>query len=94
MAETPEQKYRRLGLAAPQGQAPDAAQYRQALATARARARATAAQALPAGGPPPAPEALAAYEQALARCLDLTLLGVELARSHGPAFLPGPDEAP
>ena len=35
---------------------------------------------------------LAAYEAALLLCMDLTLLGLELARRHGPAYLPLPGQ--
>jgi hypothetical protein len=76
-----------------EGQRPDPAQLREALAQARAQARALAAGLDLRGREPANPAGLPAYEEALRLCLDLTQLGVELTRRHGPEFLPAPDEA-
>lgn len=82
----------RLRALAQEGRRPDPARFQQALAAARARVRGLAAALL--ASPAAGQAELAAYEQALALCQDLTLLGLELTRRHGPDFLPAPYEAP
>lgn len=69
------------------GQAPSPREMALALAQARARVAALTA------GLSGADEAgLAAYEEALLSCMDLAMLGLELARAHGPAYLPLPGQ--
>lgn len=69
------------------GQPPSPDEVAQALTQARAQVADLAA------GLAGADEAgLAAYEQALLLCMDLTMLGLELARRHGPAYLPLPGQ--
>ncbi|MBI5522762.1 MAG: hypothetical protein HY910_09050 [Desulfarculus sp.] len=69
------------------GPPPSPAEMASALAQARARVAALAA------GLAGANEAgLAAYEEALLLCMDLTMLGLDLARAHGPAYLPLPGQ--
>jgi len=71
------------------GQAPSPQEVAQALALAQDQVAALA-RGLDGAGQ----AGLAAYEQALACCMDLTLFRLELARAFGPAYLPLPGKTP
>lgn len=77
--------------AAGRGQPPPPAELRAAIGQARQRLQALAAALGPAGphsSPRPAdPARLAAFERAVAVCLELGQLGLELTRTWGPDYL-------